>query len=185
MEGFTIVDGVVAVVVVVSAILAFSRGLLRETLAIAGWVAAAVVAYIFAPRVAPMVSEVPYLGDFLGGSCELQIVAAFAVVFTLALIVFAIFTPLFSSVVHQSSLNGVDQGLGFLFGVLRGLLLVALAFVVYDRAMGSTGVPMIDSSRSAAVFAQVSQSINDYVPADVPEWLVQGYDELFRSCTRP
>jgi membrane protein required for colicin V production len=185
MEGFTIVDGVVAVVVVVSAILAFSRGFLRETLAIAGWIGAAVVAYIFAPNVAPLVSEVPYLGDFLGGSCELQIVAGFAVVFAVALIVFAIFTPLFSSAVRRSSLNGVDQGLGFLFGVVRGLLLVALAFVVYERAMGNTGVQMINDSRSAAVFAQVTQSINEYIPSDVPEWLVQGYDDLFRSCTQP
>lgn len=182
MEGFTIVDGVVAVVIVVSAILAFSRGFLRESLAILGWVAAAVVAYMFAPRVAPMVAEIPYLGDFLGGSCELTIVASFAIVFAVALIVFAIFAPLFSSAVRRSSLNGVDQGLGFLFGVLRGVLLIALAFVVYDRAMGNTGVDMIDNSRSAAIFAQVAASINDYIPADVPDWLLQGYDELFGSC---
>ena len=42
MEGFTIIDGVVALVIVVSALLAYGRGLVRETLAIAGWVIAAV-----------------------------------------------------------------------------------------------------------------------------------------------
>ena len=44
MEGFTIIDGVVAGVIVLSAILAYSRGLIRESMAIAGWVGAAVLA---------------------------------------------------------------------------------------------------------------------------------------------
>ena len=65
MEGFTIIDGVVALVIVVSALLAYSRGLVRESLAIAGWVLAAFLAFMFAPQVQPLVKEVPVLGDFL------------------------------------------------------------------------------------------------------------------------
>ncbi|MGB1179481.1 MAG: CvpA family protein, partial [Lentibacter algarum] len=57
MEGFTIVDGVVALIIVVSALLAYSRGLVREGLAIAGWILAAVLAFIFAPQVQPLVKE--------------------------------------------------------------------------------------------------------------------------------
>ena len=34
MEGFTIIDGVVAAVVIISALLAYSRGLVREVMAI-------------------------------------------------------------------------------------------------------------------------------------------------------
>ena len=59
MEGFTIIDGIVAVIIVLSALLAYSRGLVRETLAIAGWVAAAILGFIFAPQVEPLVKEVP------------------------------------------------------------------------------------------------------------------------------
>ena len=40
MEGFTLIDGLVALVIVLSAILAYSRGLVREAMAIAGWVGA-------------------------------------------------------------------------------------------------------------------------------------------------
>ena len=39
MEGFTIIDGVVALVIVLSALLAYSRGVVREVMAIVGWVA--------------------------------------------------------------------------------------------------------------------------------------------------
>ena len=77
MDGFTIVDGVVAGVIVVSAILAYSRGLVRELMAIVGWVAAAILAYIFAPQAEPLVKELPYVGEFLRGSCELSVIAAF------------------------------------------------------------------------------------------------------------
>jgi uncharacterized membrane protein required for colicin V production len=43
MDGFTIIDGVVALVIVLSALLAYSRGLVREGLAIAGWIVAGVL----------------------------------------------------------------------------------------------------------------------------------------------
>ena len=42
MEGFTIIDGVVALVIVLSALLAYSRGFVRESLAIAGWIVAGI-----------------------------------------------------------------------------------------------------------------------------------------------
>ena len=66
MEGFTIIDGVVAIVIVVSALLAYSRGFVREVLAIAGWIGAAVLAFIFADQAQPLVRQIPVLGDYIG-----------------------------------------------------------------------------------------------------------------------
>ncbi len=182
MEGFTIIDGVVALVIIVSAILAYSRGFVREALAIGGWIAAAVLAFIFAPRAEPLVREIPVLRDFLGESCELSMIAAFAAVFALALVVVSIFTPLFSSAVRHSAIGGIDQGLGFLFGVLRGLVLVAIALLVYDRIILTEGYPPVDDSRTAKVFARAQESLNDAIPEDAPGWIVQQYEKLVGSC---
>ena len=55
MEGFTLVDAGVAGIIVLSAILAYSRGLVREAMAIAGWVGAAVLAFVFAESAQPLV----------------------------------------------------------------------------------------------------------------------------------
>ena len=55
MDNFTMIDAVVAVVIIVSAILAYSRGLVREVLAIAGLVAAGIVAFSLAPAAVPLV----------------------------------------------------------------------------------------------------------------------------------
>jgi membrane protein required for colicin V production len=118
-------------------------------------------------------------------SSDLSIIAAFAAVFALALVIVSIFTPLFSSVVQRSALGGVDQGLGFLFGVARGLLLVAVAFVVYDRVIVSGSVPMVDNSRSAKVFQSFQGKLDEQMPEDAPGWIVGKYEELVGSCGAP
>ncbi|MTH35592.1 CvpA family protein [Paracoccus limosus] len=182
MDGFTIIDGIVAAVIILSAILAYARGFVRESLAILGWIGAAVLAFIFAPTVRPMVAQVPGLSKFLGDSCELATIAGFAAVFALALVVFSIITPLFSSVVQRSALGGVDQGIGFLFGVARGILLVAVAFIVYDRVMATQPVAVVDNSRSAQVFSRMRGQMDQQIPQDAPGWVVSRYEQLVRSC---
>lgn len=182
MENLTAVDGGAALIVVISAILAFSRGLVRELMAILGWVGAAILAFVFAPSAQPLVRELPVVGEFLSDSCELSVVAAFAGVFAIGLIVAALFTPLFSSAVQRSALGGIDQALGFLFGALRGVLLIAVAFIVYDRVLSDQAIPMIDDSRTAKVFANFQANIDENIPTDAPGWIVARYNELTDVC---
>ncbi|HCQ65054.1 MAG TPA: colicin V production CvpA [Rhodobacteraceae bacterium] len=185
MDGFTIVDAVVAVIILISAILAYSRGFVREGMSIAGWIAAAIVAYLFAPRAVPIIKEIPILKDFIADSCELSMIAAFAGVLALTLVVVSIFTPLFSSAVQRSALGGLDQALGFVFGVLRGILLVAIALVIYDRVVISEAVPMVDESRTVKIFARSSEKIDEILPNNAPEWIVERYENLVSSCGTP
>ncbi|WBU59552.1 CvpA family protein [Paracoccus albus] len=182
MDGFTIIDAVVAAVIILSAILAYARGFVRESLAILGWIGAAVLAFIFAGTLRPMIAQIPFLDQFLGESCELATIAAFAVAFALALVLFSIITPLFSSVVQRSALGGVDQGMGFLFGVARGILLVAIAFIVYDRIMASSPVPMVDNSRTAKVLDRMVGRLDSEIPQDAPGWITNRYNQLVSGC---
>ncbi|MCL1629656.1 MULTISPECIES: CvpA family protein [Roseinatronobacter] len=182
MDAFTIVDAAVAIIIIVSGILAYSRGFVRETLAIIGWIVAAILAFMLAPAAQPLIREIPYIGDFLGDSCELTVIAAFAAVFALALVLASLFTPLFSSFIRNSALGGIDQGLGFFFGVVRGILLVAVALLVFDRAVPPGSVEMVENSRSAAIFGQLSGNLNDAVPTDAPNWLVARYEQLTAGC---
>ena len=183
MEGFTIVDGIVAVVIVLSAILAYSRGFVRELMSIAGWVAAAILAFLFAAAAQPLVLEIPYVGQYLQSSCELSVIAAFAAVFAVALLVASIFTPLFSSAIQNSAIGGIDQALGFVFGVARGILLVAVAFIVYDRVVVGEAVAAVDQSRTAAIFVRAQDDLDSQIPADAPGWIASRYEELVSVCT--
>jgi membrane protein required for colicin V production len=184
MDGFTIIDGVVALIIVVSALLAYARGFAREAMAIAGWIAAAVLAFIFAPQVEPLMAEIPVLGEFISDSCELSIITAFAAVFALALIVVSFFTPLFSSLVQRSAIGGLDQGAGFFFGVLRGILLVAIAFFLYDVVMTGQSFTMVDESRSAVVFESMIGKIEDRDPEQALGWVTQQYENLIGNCQK-
>ncbi|HHY01541.1 MAG TPA: CvpA family protein [Paracoccus sp.] len=182
MDGFTLIDGIVAAIIILSAILAYSRGFVRESLAILGWIGAAVLAFVFAGAMRPLIAQIPYVDKIIADNCELGMIAGFAVVFALALVVFSILTPLFSSVVQRSALGGVDQGMGFLFGVARGVLLIVIAFIVYDRVMTTQRVEMVDQSRSAQVFRSMSGQLNDQIPQDAPGWLAARFEQLVRDC---
>jgi len=182
MEGFTIIDGIVAVVIVLSALLAYSRGLVREALAIAGWIVAGIVAFIFAPQVEPLVKEIPVVGEFIADSCELGMIGAFTALFAVALIVASLITPLFSSLVQRSALGGIDQGLGFLFGVARGILLVAIAYFVYETIITTQNIEIIDDSRSARVFARLTEKVEDGNPEEALGWITQQYEQLVGAC---
>jgi len=183
MDGFTLIDAAVAGIILISAVLAFARGFVREILSIAGWVLAATVGFIFAPQAEPLVKEIPVAGSFLADSCELSILAAFTAVFAVALIVVSIFTPLFSNLVKKSAIGGFDQGLGFLFGAIRGIVLVAIAFVLYDRIVpANRKIQMITDSRSEQVFSQTKTVIEQQIPTRAPEWIVARYEQLTKSC---
>ncbi|MEM1316620.1 MAG: CvpA family protein, partial [Pseudomonadota bacterium] len=97
---FTIADAVVAGVLLLSGVLAWSRGFVREMLSIGGWVLAAFAALYLAPWLDPLLREAPAIGSFLASSCSLAKLAAFSVAFAASLIVISIFTPLLSNAVE-------------------------------------------------------------------------------------
>ena len=184
MDGFTIIDFGVIIIIAVSALLAFSRGVVREGMAIAGWIAAAMLAFIFADTAQPLVRQIPYLGDILGDSCELLILASFAVIFAIALLIVSIFTPLLSTIIQKSILSGLDKNLGFIFGICRGLLLVIVAFFVYFTVMPNQKVISIDTSKSATIFQYYADDFQNQNPETALDWVCTQYDHLIEECSK-
>jgi membrane protein required for colicin V production len=94
----------------------------------------------------------------------------------------SLFTPLFSSLVQRSVLGGLDQGFGFLFGVLRGILLVVIAFFVYDTVITGQSYTVVDESRSAQVFGKFTRQIEEQNPEEALGWITSRYEALVGSC---
>ena len=182
---FTALDGGVAIVTLISGILAYARGFIREVLAIAAWVAAAVIAYYVAPQNAHLTAEIPVVGDFLKDSCGLRTIVAAAIVFVVALLVLSMFTPLFSGAVQRSSVGGVDQALGFLFGVARGLVLVAVALVIYQQTLGGEPIDMVQNSQTQKLFNSILQDVDQQIPTETPDWADTLFQDFMAGCQDP
>ncbi len=119
---FTFVDGVVAVVLLVSAGLAFLRGFVHEVLGIGAWVGAGFVAWWGFPHVQP------WFRAHIGAPLVADAAAALAL-FMVALLVLSILTRAVSDRVRASALNSVDSSLGFVFGLVRGALILSVAYI--------------------------------------------------------
>lgn len=182
----TLADGAVALVVLISALLAYSRGVTREALAIAGWLIAGLAAFYFAPMVSPLVLEIPVVANILRSSCTLTVLASFAIVFAASLLILSIFTPVLSSAVQDTMLAPIDRALGFLFGLARGVLLVGVLYLLYDTLVNDTErLAVIDQSFSHGFISDAADAIRTQAPTEMPVWLQSRIDQLMGECTAP
>lgn len=116
------VDIIILALVFLSAIIGFWRGITREVLGIFSWLLAAVITYFLHGLAAPFVGMI-ISNDFLK-----EIVAAL-LVFIVSLVILTSITYSFSDAVKSSVAGGADKILGFLFGALRGFLLISIIAV--------------------------------------------------------
>lgn len=179
----TIVDAVIVLIIAISGFLAYARGFTRETLAIGGWIVAAGAAFYFAPFVEPLIAEVPFVGDFLRSSCTLSILAAFAVSFAAVLVLLSIVTPLISSLILDSPLGALDRGFGFLFGVARGVALVAVLYLLYGLIVPQDQrLAAVDEARTVALIADAAAALEAAAPKEVPPFIATRIDRLMGVC---
>jgi membrane protein required for colicin V production len=179
----SIVDAVILLVVLISGMLAYARGFTREALAIAGWIVAALGAFYFAPFLEPLIREIPVVGEFLRSSCTLSVLAAFAAAFAIILVLISIFTPLISGAILESALGPIDRGLGFLFGAARGVVLVAVLYLLYDLLVPlDQRLVAVDDARSIAFIEDAAETIRANAPETAPDWLGQRIDRLVGAC---
>lgn len=179
---FTYVDAIVGVIILLSAFLAYSRGFTRELFAIGGWILAGFAAFYFAPMLEPLIRELPVVGEYLASSCVISMIAAFSLVVAAVLLVLAVFTPIFSSVILESALGPVDRVLGFLFGVARGVVLIAVAYLIYVNLSGDEIIPALENAASKPMFDEVAALIDQYRPSELPGWFSERIDALMAPC---
>ena len=130
---FNVADLSVAVILVLSAILAYARGFVHEVLAVTAWIGASFVTIYALPYLQPLVRGQLWPDPgLLFQLVTLEAVVDFAtgvVVFVVTLVTLSAISRAISRRIRQSTMNLLDRSLGFLFGVLRGALLVALAYI--------------------------------------------------------
>lgn len=150
------VDWALAAAVVLSVGVGLWRGLTFEVLSLLGWVVAYVAAQAFAGAVAPML-PIGSPGSALNQG------AAFALLFIVALIGWALASRLLRQVIHATPLQAIDRVLGAGFGLLRGaVLLLAVATVV--ALTPAVRSPAWQDSRGAAWLGALLHHLKPLLP---------------------
>jgi membrane protein required for colicin V production len=117
-------DCLIVLVIVVSAGYAAWRGFLWETLTIFAWVAAAFACLYFGPYIIPLTRS-------LVAQAWLASLFAYVAVFLAVFIPFAFMSHRFSESVKHSPIGPLDRAAGVAFGVVRGLVIVGLAYLAF------------------------------------------------------
>ena len=179
----TAFDVGVGVLVLISAILATARGLTREVLSLATWAGSAAIAvymYLYHPDIARQYVAEPMIAD----------IATVVVTFIVALIVLHLLTMRIADFVVDSRIGPIDRTLGFVFGVLRGVLIAIVITIFglwllpnnlpdwaanaqtlpYLRDMGTTLISMLPEGLEQQVndIIQGSSDLSDEIDATPP-----------------
>lgn len=163
MDSINYIDIGIVVLILLSAIVGFVRGFVREAFSLATWIAAIVVAFLFFEQFAAML---PF--NITNDLARLGV--SFLLIFLGVLILGSLINYLFNKAVHAMGLGGADRVLGGAFGVIRGALIVTL--VVLLLGLGLT--PITDSelwkrSKFVPHFAEAAEWIKAEIPDDVAE----------------
>ena len=155
----TLLDGILLGFTLVSAMLAMVRGLSREILSIASWIAAAAAAFFFYPFVLPYVQ--PYIDNK-----QVAMVAAAGVVFVVALIIVTLITMKIADWIIDSRVGALDRTLGFLYGAARGILVVAVGLLVFNWLVGANPPAWVTQAKSAPWLENIGARLQALLPDD-------------------
>jgi membrane protein required for colicin V production len=154
------VDSTVLIVIALSAMMAFSRGLVRELLGIGAWVGAFFFASLTVGLVRGQVRKwIP--------NTDLADPAAYALMFLAGLIVLSVVTGVIGSAVRTSMLGGIDRTLGLVFGIVRAVVLVAAVYVVTGWVVSTDRWPQaVQDSLSIPYAYDTAVWITQFLPPD-------------------
>lgn len=116
-------DYVIFAILLVSAALSLMRGFTKEVLSIAGWVVSAYAAIYFGPLLKPL------LANYIDIAWVVN-VGSMLLVFIFVLVIFSFAANAFSRTLKSSSIGMLDRTLGIIFGTIRGMVIVCLAYFV-------------------------------------------------------
>lgn len=155
------VDYVMIGIIALSAIIGLARGLIREVIALAVWIVAALAAWMFYVPVAEQLS--PWIA-----TPSIRMAAAVLMLVIGVLIIGAIVAYLLSVLVDKTGLTGTDRLLGMVFGAGRGAVLVA--FLVFLATLTPIAEdPWWSQSRLLPRFQLLADLMLDMIPPDVTD----------------
>lgn len=162
----TAFDVGVGVLVLISAILATARGLTREVLSLATWAGSSAIAiymWQYHPEIARGYIAEPLVAD----------IATVVVTFIIALIVLHLLTMRIADFVVDSRVGPIDRTLGFVFGVLRGILIAIVITIFGTWLLPNALPPWAANAQTLQPLQSMGNTLISMLPAELEQQVTQ------------
>lgn len=159
MQQLNNLDVIILIIVGISALIALSRGLVKEVLSIIGWVLGVMSVIYLLPVLNP-VAQMYIASPAMAG------IAASILILIVFLIVWILFTGKLISKVRNSKLSNLDRVLGLFFGVVRAFLLVVLFYILINWMVPhDKQSPILKNSKYFNIAGEFAKPIENLIPA--------------------
>ncbi len=164
-----LLDIILVVLMLVSGLLALMRGFTREILSLFAWVVAGAAAW-WAVQLPPLVE---FAQGFIANQ-KLAVVVTGAAAFLLVLLVMSVISVKIGDWVLDSAVGPFDRTLGGFYGVLRGLVLVTIAYLFYIWMVPENRrAEWIEKASLKPLITGTAEVLIGFMPADIGEVLTQ------------
>lgn len=146
-----------------SALLGFIRGFLKEAFSLIAYLAAGYAAMQWGPRALPW-----FLSLF--DNYYVSAAVSYAVVFIAVLLLVGLLNLTLSSMISYAGLGPADSGLGLIFGLIRGLIIILVVVIL----LGYTDFPQQpwwQNAKFSAMFVDMVNQLKSLLSADIAKYL--------------
>ncbi|RCL00510.1 MAG: membrane protein required for colicin V production [Candidatus Tokpelaia sp. JSC085] len=158
-------DGLVILVTLLSAFLAMIRGFSRELLSLFSWILAGVFACLFYNPVLPLLEQ--YISNN-----TVALIATISLLFLVVLISLSIITMKMSDFILDSRIGALDRTLGFVFGMMRGLFILAIMVLFLNGLIKTTNHPSwIANAKTKPMLDTLGNQIWSLIPPNLLQQL--------------
>ncbi|MBL4614828.1 MAG: CvpA family protein [Magnetovibrio sp.] len=162
------IDILVIGTLLISGAFAYARGFVHEVLSIVAWVGAALATMYGTPALKNFTYQFiqdPFFAALVTG----------ILIFIGTLIILSITTRRISRSVKDSALGALDRALGFIFGLLRGAIIVSLAWLLYAWFVPEDERPeWVYTARAMPMVIEGANILKSFVPVSYQDQNGQG-----------
>ena len=146
-------DWFILVVLIASGVISFARGFTKEFLSLFLWVAAFIAAISLEFLATPRINE------FIGNE-EISKIISYIFVFVVFIFVGGIVIKFISKLIKWSGASGFDRFLGVMFGLIRGLIVLFVIFLLLPSSLKTTD--LISNSKITPIIQKYAPQIEAY-----------------------
>ena len=173
-DGFNTLDYIVLAIILLSGLFAIITGFIREIYSLFNWIASYFIAVRFFSLAEPMV------GKYISNPHTIINVSIFAV-FCVSFITLAVIGMIITRLlIRGGTLTLIDRSFGFVFGIVRGFLIVCLVYLVaasmlwpdIDKAPEASGQQIDGSQTTIESKDKPDSKQENKLTMAAPHWLM-------------